>query len=73
MPRERRISTSFIAHSAIRRLQTSVVFACILPGELGQRKGTSQIDSMASSRAWLEEQDLAGFDADPEDAAADHR
>ena len=42
----------------------------LIPGELGQRKGTSQIDSMASSRAWLEEQDLAGFDADPEDAAA---
>ena len=25
----------------------------LIPGELGQRKGTSQIDSIASSRAWL--------------------
>ena len=30
--------------------------------ELGQRKGKSQADSLASSRAWAAEQDLAGFE-----------
>ena len=34
----------------------------LLPAEIGQRKGTSDRASQ-STRAWLEEQDLAGFEA----------
>ena len=35
----------------------------LLPAETGQRKGASQAASQ-STRAWLEEQDLGGFDAE---------